>query len=75
MEDDLKIHKVEYFNNYWLDLSQILSLSWGDQNNIKNAWNEDDLKIQKLEYLLNHWLGLQQIFNLSSGGQTQIETA
>ena len=26
MEDDLKILKVEYLSNYWLDQSQILSL-------------------------------------------------
>ena len=43
MEDDLKILKVEYLSNHWLDLPQILNLSSGDQTKIKNALNEDDL--------------------------------
>ena len=41
MEDDLNIIKDEYLNNHWLDLSQMLNLSSGDQTYIRNAWNED----------------------------------
>ena len=44
MEDDLKISKVEYLSKHWLDLSQILILSLGDQTERKIAWNEDDLQ-------------------------------
>jgi hypothetical protein len=44
MEDDLKIFKVEYLSNHWLDLPQISNLSLGDQTKIKNTWNEDDLQ-------------------------------
>ena len=36
MEDDLKILKVEYLSNHWLDLPQILNLSSGDQTKSKN---------------------------------------
>jgi hypothetical protein len=37
MEDNLKIEKIEYLRNHWLDLTQILNLSSGDQTKIKNA--------------------------------------
>ena len=39
MEDDLKILKVEYLSNHWLDLPQILKLSLWDQTKIKNCSN------------------------------------
>ena len=50
MEDYLKILEVEYLSNNWLDLAQILNLSWGDQTKIAYClkWRpnpmEDDLK-------------------------------
>ena len=44
MEDDLKILKVEYLSNHWLDLPQILNWSLGDQTKIQNTLNEDDLQ-------------------------------
>jgi hypothetical protein len=44
MEIDLKILKVEYLSNHYLELLQILNLSSGDQTKIKNAWTEDDLQ-------------------------------
>ena len=47
MEDDLKILKVEYLSNHWLDFPQILNLSSGDQTKIKNAWKEDDYQWKK----------------------------
>jgi hypothetical protein len=34
MEDDLKILKVEYLSNHWLDLPQISRLGLGDQTKI-----------------------------------------
>ena len=34
MEDDLKVLKVEYIGNRWLDLSQILNLSSVDQSKV-----------------------------------------
>ena len=37
MKEDLKILKVEYLSNHWLDFPQILNLSLGDQTKIKNA--------------------------------------
>ena len=37
MEEDLKILKVEYLSNHWLDFPQILNLGLGDQTKIKNA--------------------------------------
>ena len=39
MEDDLKIVKVEYLSNHWLDLRQILNLISEDQTKIQNASN------------------------------------
>jgi hypothetical protein len=36
MEADLKISKVEYLSNHWLDLPQILNLSSGDQTKSKH---------------------------------------
>ena len=77
MEDDLKILKVEYLSNLWLDLPKIPKLSLGDQTKIKFGFKfemkttsngppmEDDLKILKVEYLSNHWSDLPQISNLS----------
>ena len=44
MEDDLKISKVEYLCNHWLDLPEILNLNSGDQSNIKNVWNKEDFR-------------------------------
>ena len=60
MENNLKLLKVEYFNNHWSDLTQILNLSSGDHTKIKNVEMkttimEDDLKILKVEYLIKHW--------------------
>ena len=37
MEEDLKILKVKYRSNHWLDFPQMLDLSIGDQTKIKNA--------------------------------------
>ena len=37
MEEDLKILKVKYISNHWLDFPQILDLRLGDQTKIKNA--------------------------------------
>jgi hypothetical protein len=34
MEDDLKISKVEYLSNHWLDRTQILNLNLGDQTKL-----------------------------------------
>ena len=70
MEDDLKISKVEYLRNHWLDFPQILKLSLRDLNKIRNSLKrrrppmEDDLKISKVEYLGNHWLDFPQILKL-----------
>ena len=41
MEDNIKILKVEYLNNHWSDLTQILNLSLGDHTKLKISWNED----------------------------------
>ena len=76
MEDDLKISKVEYLSNHWLDLSQILYQSSGDQTKLKNEkWRwppiEDNLQLLKVEYLSNHCSDLPPILNLSSGDQTK----
>jgi hypothetical protein len=66
-KDDLKILKVEYRSNHWLDLPQTSNLGSGDQTKIKydlkyemkitsdGSSMEDDLKILKVEYLSNHW--------------------
>jgi hypothetical protein len=43
MEDDLKILKVEYLRNHWLDLPQISNLSSGDQTKNKNNSKDDTL--------------------------------
>ena len=44
MEDELKISKVWYLRNHWLDRPQILNLSLGDQTKLMNAWDEDNLQ-------------------------------
>ena len=46
MEYDLQILEVEYLRDHWLDLPQILNLSWEDQTELKNTWNEDNLKLK-----------------------------
>ena len=43
MEDKLKILKVKYLSNHWLEFSKILNLSSGDQTKIQNTQDEDDL--------------------------------
>ena len=79
MEDDLKLLKVEYLHNYWLDLPQIFNLSRVDQTKIEYClkWRwppmEDNLKILNVEYLNKYWSDLPQILNLSLGNQTKIE--
>ena len=66
MEEDLKILKVEYLSNQWLDFPQILNLSLGYHTKIKNGLKQrlppmkEDLKILKVEYLSNHWLDFPQ---------------
>jgi hypothetical protein len=35
-EDDLKIKNVEYLNNHWSDIIQILNFSSGDQTKVYN---------------------------------------
>ena len=78
-EDDLKILKVEYLSNHWLDLHKILNLSWVDKTQnlmmalMKMSSNKDYLKILKVEYLSNHLLDLPQILYLTWGDQTKIE--
>ena len=59
IEDDLKLLKVEYFSNHWLDYTQMLNLSWDDQTIFYKSlkWRqppmEDYLKILNVEYLRN----------------------
>ena len=43
MEDNLKIFKVEYHRNHWLDPPQILNFSSEDKIKIENTWNEGNL--------------------------------
>ncbi len=84
MEDDLKLLKVEYLSNHWLEFPQISNLSLGDHTKIKNAWNKDDLQckltsngrrpqILKVEYLSNPWSDFTQILNLSLGDQANFK--
>ena len=47
MEDNLKILKVQYLSNHWLDLPQTLNLRSGDKIKNKHAWNEEDLQYKK----------------------------
>jgi hypothetical protein len=35
MEDDLKLLKVQYLSNHWLDHTQIYNLVFGDQTTSK----------------------------------------
>ena len=77
-EEDLKIWKVEYLSNHWLDLTQIWNLSLWDQTRVYKGmkWRrppmEDDLKIWKVEYLSNHWSDLTQIWNWSYCDQPRV---
>ena len=67
MEDNLKILIVEYLNNHWPDLPQILNLILRNQTKIQYClkWRqpsmEDNHKILKVEYLSNHSSDLTQI--------------
>ena len=75
-EDDLKILKVKYISSHWLNLSQILKLSSGDQNKInmlemKTTSNGRRPQILSIEYLSTYLSDLPQILNLSSGNQTK----
>ena len=73
MEEDLKISKVEYLINQWLNLTQISKVSFKvTKPKLKIAYNEN-LKILKVEYLSNHWSYLPQIFNLRWGDQAKNE--
>ena len=47
MEDNIKILEVEYLNNHWSDLTQILNLSLDDHTKLKISWNEDYLHSKK----------------------------
>ena len=79
MEDYLKILKVEYLSNHWLDLTQILNLSLGDHTKIEHClkWRQhpmqEDLNRLKVEYHSNHWSDLLQILNFSLEDKTKIE--
>ena len=46
MGDDLKLLKVEYLRNLWLDHTQILNLSKDDQTIFQKSLNEDDLQLK-----------------------------
>jgi hypothetical protein len=65
---DFKVYlHLEYLRSMWMDLSQILNVSLGDQTKIENVCNEDELKILKMEYIGNHLLDHTQTLNLSLG--------
>ena len=73
-EDDLKI--LKYISNHWLNLSQILNLSSGDQNKrkmleMKTTSNGRRPQILSIEYLSTHLSDLPQILNLTSRNQTK----
>ena len=61
MEDELKILKVEYLSNHFLDHTQIFNSSQDAQTIFYKSFNgkgppmEDNLKILKVEYLGNHY--------------------
>ena len=48
MEDDLKIFKVEYLGNHWLNLSQISNWGSGNQIKIKMLEMKTTWKYEKL---------------------------
>ena len=45
-EDDLKISKVEYLSNHWIDRTQILNLNLGDQTKLNKyfKWRQPPLE-------------------------------
>ena len=61
MEDDLKILKVEYLSNHWLDLPQILNLSSVYQNKIKKAWNEEGPLMEDDLNNIKSWISEQPL--------------
>jgi hypothetical protein len=69
---------LQYLNNHWSDLNQIVNISLNDQTNVYKwfKWRqppmEDDLQIFKLEYLSIHLSDLTQIWNLSLGDQAKV---
>ena len=46
MEDDLKIWKVEYLSNHWMDLTQIWNLSYWDQIKVQKGikWGQTQME-------------------------------
>ena len=53
MEDNLKMLKLKYLCNLWLDLTKVLKLNRMTKPKFTNALNEDYLKISKWGHLSN----------------------
>ena len=66
MEEDLKILKVEYLSNHWLDLPQILNLSLVDRIKMKNTWNEKGPTMEDNLKNIKIWISQQPIIGSSS---------
>ena len=67
MEDDLKIFKVEYIGNRWLDLSLKLNIEWNEDNlQSKTTWKiKSEISQQPL-------IGYSSNFKLNLRGPNQI---
>ena len=78
---------MEYLINHWLDLSQNLDFSLGDQTeskflqmkkNLNGRWPQNiesgiyrQPQISKVEYPSHHWLDLSQNLDFSLGDQIE----
>ena len=69
MEEDIKICKVEYISNHWLDLPQIFNLSSWDQTTTTQIRHQNMLN----NSATNHWFDLPKILNINSGDQNLIQ--
>ena len=77
-EDDLKILKVEYLSNQWLDLPQILDLNSGDQTQMKNTWNYLQWKVTsngRHPSIIKSWISQQPLIGSSSNFRPKLRGA
>ena len=68
MEDDIRIFKMEYPSNHWLDLSKIVNLSLGDQTESKNCLTQltnNNEKADKNDFKMNNKCKLDIMLHIS----------
>ena len=70
MDDYIKLLKVEFLSNHWLDIPQNLNLRSREKTTMKNRFNKDEIQWEttsnmKFEYQNNHLSDLPKVVNLN----------